>query len=111
MAWLPQGIAGPKVAGFVSEQQARVLRVHPDELRLGIGQPPGWLPWSRQEDELAVELTIQLNRETQCVRSLTHVIVELKPLGGGNDEARRERLNEIVCALRYRLLAQDLELA
>jgi hypothetical protein len=110
MAWLPQGILGPKMAGFVSEQGARVLEAGPDHVRLLIGRKR-WIPWGNYGDDFPMEVTIKLNRETACVRSLTHVIAEVKPLASNvSDDVLRKRIRDVVRALRDCLLAQELEL-
>ena len=44
MAWLPQGILGPKMAGFIAAQGARVLEAGSDHVRLLIGRKR-WIPW------------------------------------------------------------------
>jgi hypothetical protein len=109
MAWLPRGVAGPKMQAFITEQDAQILEADPDYMRLQIGQVR-WLPWSRHGDDVPVEVVIHLNHETPCARSLTHVIAELQPLANAVPETLRPRLGQLLRALRYCLVAQELEL-
>jgi hypothetical protein len=110
MAWLPQGIVGPKMHGFINEQNAQVLNADDDHIRLQIGQKR-WLPWARYGEDCPIELYISINRETTCARSLTHVVAQVTPLATVPPETLHERYQEVIKALRYCLLAQELELA
>ena len=58
-----------------------------------------------------MEVTIKLNRETACARSLTHVIADVKPLTSNvASDVVQQRVSDVVRALRDCLLAQELEL-
>ena len=109
MAWLPQGIVGPKMATFVTDQDAQVLEVDHDRIRLRIGRKP-WPLRRADEKDFALELTIYLNRQTTCARSATHLIAEMRPLVRNLPlEALEVRFGRVVRSLRYCLLAQELE--
>ena len=108
MAWLPQGIIGPKMATFVADQDAQVLEVAKDRIRLQIGRK-GWLRASAGED-FALELTVSLNHQTICARSATHLVAELRPLVRNLPlEVLNVRFGRVARSLRYCLLAQQLE--
>ena len=111
MAWLPLGINGPKTAGFVDVQQAQVLDVGSEVIRLQIGRKP-WLPWNRDDKDFPLELTLRLNRQTECARSLTHVIADMRPLSSNlsHDNIQR-RFSDVALALKGCFMAQELELA
>src|SRR5947207_589809 len=73
MAWLPQGIIGPKMATFITDQDARVLEVRSDRVRLQIGHKR-WRLGRADVENFALELTISLNHQTVCARSATHLV-------------------------------------
>src|SRR5262245_61322921 len=108
MAWLPQGIVGPKMTTFVTDQEARVLEVDKDHIRLQLGRK-SWLPGKSDED-FAMELSISLNHQTICARSATHLIAEMRPLVRGLPlDVLTRRFGRVARSLRYCLLAQELE--
>jgi hypothetical protein len=110
MAWLPRGIIGPKMATFVADQDAQVLEVDNDRIRLRIGRKT----WRAKPDEpdFALELSISLNHSTLCARSATHLVTEMKPLVGSLPlETMRLRFGRVARSLRYCLLAEELKMA
>ncbi len=108
MAWLPQGILGPKVATFVADQDAQVVHVEPDNIRLRIGRTT-WRRRRTAEEDFALELTLSLNHETICARSSTHLIAELRPLVSNLPlDVLNRRFRRVARSLRYCLLAEEL---
>jgi hypothetical protein len=109
MAWLPQGILGPKMANFVADQDAQVLEVDRDRIRLRIGRK-SWRQGRSAGENFALELKLSLNHQTICARSSTHVVAELKPLVGNLPlDLLNLRFGRVARSLRYCLLAQELE--
>ena len=108
MAWLPQGILGPKMATFVADQDAQVLAIDQDRIHLRIGRK-SWRRGVAGED-FALELNISLNHQTMCARSATHLVAELRPLVGNLPlDLLSLRFGRVARSLRYCLLAQELE--
>ncbi len=108
MAWLPRGILGPKMATFVADQDARVLHVEQDNIRLRIGRT-SWRRRGIAEADFALELTLSLNHETVCARSATHLIAELRPLVSNLPlDVLDVRFRRVARSLRYCLLAEEL---
>jgi hypothetical protein len=107
MAWLPQGIVGPKMATLVADQDAQVLEVSRDFIRLQIGRKS----WRRTPaEDFPLELTLSLNHQTVCARSATHLVAELRPLVQGSPlDVLSRRFCRVARALRYCLLAEELE--
>jgi hypothetical protein len=109
MAWLPQGIVGPKMATFVADQDAHVLDVEQDRIRLRIGRK-SWRLGRGDVKDFALELTISLNHQTICARSATHLVAEMRPLVRDLPlDLLSLRFGRVARSLRYCLLAQELE--
>lgn len=108
MAWLPQGIVGPKMATFLADQDARVLELDANHVRLQIGRKT-WLGWSKRETELPLEMSVTLDHGTICARSTTYLVAEMRPLVKAPVEQVRRRFNHVARSLRDCLLAQEVE--
>jgi hypothetical protein len=111
MAWLPQGIIGPKMATFVADQDAQVLEANRERIRLQIGHK-SWRRTKADDADFALELTMSLNHQTICARSATHLVADMRPLVRNLPlETLRLRFGLVARSLRYCLLAEELEAA
>jgi len=109
MAWLPQGIAGAKFTTFVAEQDARIVEVTENQLRLHIGRKR-WLTWKGRGEAFPIEVQLTLHHQTLCTRSLTHLVADFRPrVTHVPLDVLRRRFQQVAQSLRSCLLAQDLE--
>lgn len=107
MAWLPEGIAGRKLAGFVDKHGGTVVDSTPGSMRVQLGRN-GWR--ARRSGEVPLELEVRMHWETACVRSMTHVTLAARPVGSRvAAETARQQCIELVKEVRGCLMAEPLE--
>jgi hypothetical protein len=110
MTWLGPGVLDPKVEGFLASQEGEVIDAADDRFRIRLGKESRSL-WSRGNEEVPVELTLTINRQTRCVRGMTHVIAEVHPLDPKLPrETLEARCSKLARDLRYCFFGQDLQL-
>jgi hypothetical protein len=99
---------GPKIAGFITAHGGKLLEGEPHRVRVLIDKRPLFSFAGMSVAPIEAEITVR--RETECIRRLTHVSIELAPRGKVRDrEAYDLRCGEILVAFRESIMALNLE--
>ncbi|MCA9100355.1 MAG: hypothetical protein KDA63_04340, partial [Planctomycetales bacterium] len=108
MAWLPDELLAPKLAGFITAFHGKVLNNSLHHIRVLLGKRSLFGFVGNQE--VPVEADITVRHTTECIRQLTHVSIELKPRGRVRDrKAFERRCDKILAAFRESIMALNLE--
>ncbi len=107
-AWLPQGILGPKARGFVNDHAVQLFEATHNKVRFRIGRRrllPRWLSGAH----IPLELTVSLSPIKDMPGAMRAVTADIRPLGRFiSSERFQQRSIQLIRALRYSLMAEDL---
>lgn len=108
MAWLPDGVLGPKIAGFITTYDGKLLEGSSQRVRILLDKRSVFSFSNR--DTVPIEVDITVRHQTECIRQLLHVSVELMPRGKvRNREAFDHRCGDVLVAFRESIMALNLE--
>ncbi|MDH3716658.1 MAG: hypothetical protein OES79_00930 [Planctomycetota bacterium] len=108
MASLLPGVFERKVINLILETNAKLKKYSDDSVRLRLGNTLLFVR-DKPVNEVKVEVSITIDRDTPCPDSMTRVVVDIRPRERVKKELFEKRCNHVVRAIHACFLGHHLQ--